>query len=176
MRTFLLLLYIFSPIVLAVDYPSCDITKEKEVSFRSFQSKDTLSVSVVGNPCYEAILTLEVVTESKERIYKYESEFQLHTPVSWEDPELDQVAEELAERIIQSAIGNTAELPISFKCELPSESCVSYEKNTIPLGQYKKIREDALPLLSHPTYYEGWASYIFDSEAMVVIKVYEGGV
>jgi hypothetical protein len=46
----------------------------------------------------------------------------------------------------------------------------------IEKSQYEALRERAQPMLSHPTYYEGWRNVVLDKTTGVAVVVVEGAV
>jgi hypothetical protein len=176
MRITGIFLLLLSSLSFAGEYPACNIAKSKEVSFQSNNSKDILEVSVIGTPCYEAKFKIRVISSSKETIYEYNSTFKQHNSIHWEDPNLDKDAEKHVNYVLEHAITTSSKLPDVFACEIPDPQCEPYEKNVVPLEEYRSIKESNVPMLNHSTYYEGWASFVFNPKTKKTIKVLEGGV
>lgn len=160
----------------AEDYPSCDISETKIVSFTSISAKDKLTISVKGSPCYDGQLSIELQNEQGVGIYKYQSRFKQHNSVHWAEKDFDVVALNQVKHMIEHAITTSSELPERLPCEVPVLNCEPYEKNSVPMETFKAIRASNLPMLNHSTYYEGWASFIYDNEHGKTIKVLEGGL
>ncbi len=153
---------LLSSFAFAGEYPACNILESKKVSFRSPDSKDILEISVIGNPCYEAKLNLKLKSEQGVPLYEYNSQFKQHNSIHWDEPDMDEVAMKHVQYILDNAITSSSELPDIFLCEVQEPSCEPYEKNTVPLEKYKAIKASNVPMLNHSTYYEGWASFVYD--------------
>lgn len=168
---FLLLLCSLS---FAGEYPACNISKSKSISFQNHSAKDTLEVSVVGAPCYEAKFKIRVLSSNKETIYEYNSTYKQHNSIHWEDSNLDRDAEEYVNYVLKNAITTSSKLPNVFACEIPDPQCEPYEKNVVPIDVYRSIKASNVPMLVHSTYYEGWASFVFNPITKKTVKVLEG--
>jgi hypothetical protein len=94
------------------DYPDCDVTRQSQVSFAGIESEDQLAITIQGSPCYEASLVISIASATGTRLYEYEARFKPHVAVHWEDSSLDEDAERLAERFIETeSFGVTSDLP-----------------------------------------------------------------
>lgn len=176
MKTIGFLLIFLSPVVFAGSYPSCNINEKKAVSFRSTVSKDILLVSVIGSPCHEAKLKISVKSGDGKLLYSYESKYKKHNAAHWAEPDFDQIALKHVKNILEHAITKSSSLPSRMPCELDEPGCEPYERRTVPKKKFNSIKASNIPMLTHSTYYEGWASFVFDSKTEKTIKILEGGV
>lgn len=173
--TVFLMLFI-SFFVVSDEYPACDIKVSKEVSFTSTDAKDLLVISVKGNPCYDGELSIKITDNSGKNVYQYKSRYKEHNATHWAERDFDKIVNKHINWMVKDAITDTSSLPEEFPCEIPEPNCEPYEQNTVPKDIYLSYRSQSLPMLNHSTYYEGWASFIYDKEKGKTIKILEGGL
>jgi hypothetical protein len=112
MTTLLIAVAIAAPIAAENVYPECPLRRSAEVSFRTPGSHDVLEISIGAGPCYKATLTL-VIREGRggEILYSYVQRFKQHTVVGWDEPDLNEVAAEVVDRMISEPMRSTSSLP-----------------------------------------------------------------
>lgn len=154
-------------------YPPCIYMKRKIVSFTAHNAKDKLEVSIKGESCRESILELKLISENGSTLHTYVTTFKKWY---WSEKELPEKVKEYANKLFEKSITVTSTLPIKFKCEIEIPNCVAYERNVVNMDEYLKLTELEIPMISHATYYEGWASWIYDKKINKMKKVYEGGL
>lgn len=151
----------------------CDVELERPVSLTAPDALDRLKVAVSGNSCESSSLTVEVISESGKRIHFHEQKF-----THWDTGQdnFGAVVVSAARRVFEKSIRSTEQLPSEFTCEIEEPGCVPYDRNTVSLALYTELRSRKLPMLSHSTYYEGWASWVYFADRDELVKVYEGGL
>jgi hypothetical protein len=147
--------------------------ESKPVAFRNPTANDVLELAIGTGPCSVATLTIIVRhAESGQILYSYVERFEQHT-VPAEDRDLLAEAKTFIAGELQTAMGKASELPPWLEPE-------AYEQEhqgsiMIEKAQYEALRATEQPLLSHPTYYEGWRMVVFDEKTGEAITVVEGG-
>ena len=158
----------------APSYPACRIEKQGPVAFSATNSTDTLKISVIGNPCYLGLLTIEITSPSGAMRYKYSADFKRPTAVHWDADDMPQIAEDLVNRILALQKWTTSGLPPW----LPKSRYYEQHYQTIEISRerYNSIRKLSLPLFSHPTHYEEWRTVFYDAGKKRAVVVLTGGV
>jgi hypothetical protein len=155
--------------------PECHIHQSRPVSFRDAQAADVLEISIGTGPCAKATLTIVVRAEdSGQVLYAYVAPFKRHVITESIDPALPQEATWFVSGQLSSAMGTTADLPPFLEPE-------AYEEQhsaaiTISKEEYEALRLAPKPMLSHPTYYEGWRNVVLDETTGAAKIVVEGAV
>ena len=176
MRTVLILLFLNSTLATAQEYPACSIEKSRSVSFRTPDANDSLQISVIGNPCYEARLRIELKSERGDLIYRYESDYMRHTVFKWSDGNLDRAAEKHVESMLLNAVSRSSKLSDSaYVCFRHQDECLYDQNSALPVEKYNQVKTRDVPLFSHPTYHEGGKAFVFDSNANEIIEVLDWG-
>lgn len=157
---------------MADSHPSCPIQKAREVSFRNATAKDVLEVSIGTGPCERATLTIVIRSDLGHILYSYVAPFKQHV-ADWYVPDLDKEAASFVDQLLERGIGSTADLP-------PWEEPEAYEQKhagTIDVSRevYEDLRARPRPMLSHPTYYEGWQYVVYDGTTGQTIVILTGG-
>lgn len=157
------------------DYPSCEITKERPISFSSKTPSDTLRVRISGKPCYQATLYISVFKSDGREIYKYAAPFKKHVAAHWEDSNLAQEALDFANDVLEKAQwGKSESLPV-WK---PENEFYEENSSTVSVSktEYKKYRTQNIPVLWHLTFYEGWRYVVYDQKTKTSIVLLDGGL
>jgi hypothetical protein len=155
------------------EYPDCSVTRESQVSFTGLDSNDRLSLTIKGSPCYEASLSVSITSDTGKVLYEYKSKFKPLVAAQWDDSDLDEDAEILADRFVDpAAFGLTNELPEW----LPESDYyeANYQKIQISREDYEQLRLKRWVTYTHPIHYEGWRVVAFDPENQHSIVVSEG--
>jgi len=141
--------------------------KAREVSFRNATAKDVLEVSIGTGPCERATLTIVIRSDLGHILYSYVAPFKQHV-ADWYVPELDKEARRFVDGLISQGVESSASLP-PWEEEHAGHIDVSREV-------YEELRAKPRPMLSHPTYHEGWKSVVYDEKAGEAVVVVTGGV
>jgi hypothetical protein len=152
---------------------TCAMQKARAVSFRDAAAKDTLEVSIGTGHCERATLTIVIRSDVGHIVYSYVAPFKQHV-ADWYVPDLDKEAASFVDQLLERSIGSSADLP-------PWEEPEAYEQKhagTIDVSRevYEDLRANPRPMLSHPTYYEGWRYVVYDSRSGQTVVVLTGGV
>lgn len=173
MKYFTLFLVILSLDSHADDIGTCAFHKHKEVAFTHIKAKDKFDVSIKGATCRNSKLVLKLISENGQLLHSHEVRFDKW---HWPENELKGKVLAYADELFNEAISDTNKLTTEFRCELERPNCEPFERNLIPMREYLLLKQSAMPMISHETYYEGWASWVFDDKTKTMIKVYEGGM
>jgi hypothetical protein len=162
-----------APMLAAKSELTCHVYKARPISFQNATSQDVLEVGVGIGPCERATLTIVVRSDVGHILYSYVAPFKQHI-ADWYVPDLDKEAHRFIDRQLERGLGSSADLP-------PWEEPEAYQDKhsaTISLSreEYEELRAKPRPMLSHPTYYEGWTSVVFDPRTGKAIEVLSGGV
>jgi hypothetical protein len=152
---------------------TCPVQKARAVSFRDATAKDVLEVSIGTGSCERATLTIVIRSDVGHILYSYVAPFKQHI-ADWYVPNLDKEAHRFIDRLFERGLGSSGDLP-------PWEEPDAYqEKHSATIGlsreAYEELRAKPRPMLSHPTYYEGWTSVVLDPRTGKAIEVLSGGV
>lgn len=152
---------------------SCPIQKARAVSFRDAAAADVMEVSIGTGPCERATLTIVIRSDLGHIVYSYVAPFKQHV-ADWYVPDLDKEAASFVNQLLERGIGSSADLP-------PWEEPEAYEQKhagTIDVSRevYEDLRAKPRPMLSHPTYYEGWQYVVYDRRTGKSVVVLTGGV
>lgn len=152
---------------------TCHVYKSRAVSFQNATSPDVLEVGVGTGPCERATLTIVVRSDVGHVLYSYVAPFKRHI-ADWYVPDLDKEAHRFIDRLLERGVGSSADLP-------PWAEPEAYEeKNSAVISvtreAYEALRAKPRPMLTHPTYYEGWTSVVFDPQTGEAVVVVTGGV
>jgi hypothetical protein len=152
---------------------SCPMQKAREVSFRNATAKDVLEVSIGTGPCERATLTIVIRSDLGHILYSYVAPFKQHV-ADWYVPELDKEARRFVDGLISQGVESSANLP-------PWEEPDAYEEKhaghiDVSREVYDELRAKPRPMISHPTYHEGWKSVVYDEREGVSVVVVTGGV
>ena len=152
---------------------TCPMQQAREVSFRNATAKDVLEVSIGTGPCERATLTIVIRSDVGHILYSYVAPFKQHV-ADWHVPELDKEARQFVDGLISQGVESTASLP-------PWEEPDAYEEKhaghiDVSREIYEELRAKPRPMLSHPTYYEGWKSVVYDERAGESVVIVTGGV
>jgi hypothetical protein len=152
---------------------ACPMQKARAVSFRDARAEDVLEVSIGTGPCERATLTIVIRSDVGHILYSYVAPFKQHV-ADWYVPDLDKEAHRFVDGLLARGIGSSADLPPW----LPPEDYEEKHSATIDMTReaYEALRAKPRPMLSHPTYYEGWKSVVFDPATGQSIEVLSGGV
>jgi len=158
---------------MADSHLSCPMQKAREVSFRNATAKDVLEVSIGRGPCERATLTIVIRSDLGHILYSYVAPFKQHV-ADWYVPELDKEARSFVDGFISQGVESSANLP-------PWEEPDAYEQKhaghvDVSREVYEELRAKPRPMLSHPTYHEGWKSVVYDAKAGEAVVVVTGGV
>lgn len=157
------------------EYPGCDVTKETQVNFSTSAATDRLSISISGQPCYEASLSITITAQDGRQLYSYEAPFKSHIAIQWDDPGIDADAEKFAVELFDDyRFGMTSDLPAWLPEDDYYES--NYQVVQIERDYYEVLRENQWPTFSHPIHYEGWKVIAFDRGKNESVVVSEGGL
>ena len=155
------------------DYPDCDVSRLSQVSFEALDADDQLTIVIQGSPCYEASLMVSISSADGSRLYEYEARFKPHVASQWDDSDLDEDAERLADQLVDpESFGLTSDLPPW----LPGSEY--YEENhqniKISKQEYEELRRRDWITFTHSVHFEGWRVVAFDQESRRSIVVSEG--
>lgn len=155
--------------------PACDATAQKPLSFRTATSRDTVTVTIRGKPCHEALLSIRITSDAGKPLYTYEAPFKKHVATHWEDPELPRDAANLAKSIATQDEKKTTD---SLPPWLPEADYYEEHYNTIKVSreQYEQLKKQKRPIFTHPTHYEQWQSVIYDPGTGRAQLLFEGGL
>ena len=156
-------------------YPPCRVEAENAIPFKDATSRDDVVVRIVGDPCYEATLTIEIHDSGGALLYQYKAPFKRHVATSWEDPLLSEDAQKLALTIVSLEHPKfTDQLP----AWLPKDQYYDKYSEAIEVSRvkYNSLRTQKRLVFTHPTRYEEWVSVYFDIEDKVAKIVLKGGV
>lgn len=160
-----------SPISVLYEQGTCNITGSKTISFTHPAAEDTLELSLTGESCSDVSYTFRVISEKGEQIYLgTASAMKFHGPATVEE------YKGFVKSLLRKAMANTSLLPAEFRCEIEKPNCKPFERNTVPMDEYLKIKSAEIPMLNHATYYEGWVAIVYNKKLGKGIKVYEGGL
>ncbi len=156
-------------------FPNCDYHKTEKLLFGSPSpnNKSTLTVSVKGMPCYEAVYSIFITDKVGRELYKYSESFKNHTAIQWDDPGLDAVAEELVEATGNRSRKTSDELP-PYKSVNETQAIEEFVPEEISASKYEDYRKKRLPLFYHKTGYESGRWLVFDQtkSKAVILLVY----
>jgi hypothetical protein len=154
------------------DQASCEMKKTRGVSYRSATSRDLMEVAITAGPCIDAKLTIMIKSDKGRVLYAYENPFEQHVVRSDEDP-LQVEATRFTDQLIVEGLTSTDTLP-PWK---PDEEYMMENQASIliPRAQYERLRRYPQPMISHPTYHEGWESSIYDAKTGASVTVISGG-
>lgn len=152
---------------------SCPMQKARAVSFRDAKAKDVLEVSIGTGNCERATLTIVIRSDLGHVLYSYVAPFKQHV-ADWYVPDLDKEAHRFVDGLLVRGLGSTADLPPwqepdAYEAQHSSSIRVSREA-------YEALRAKPRPMMSHPTYHEGWTSVVYDPTTGESIEVVSGGV
>ncbi len=137
--------------------PSCKIEKIIPINFKNVKSNDKLYISVIGTPCYKAILAIKIISEDNKVLYEYVQPFKKHVATQWDDPNLDDDANNFVKHLIKNYSIPASNLPPFPSSEAEGITPVGFEYTIIINEEfYKNIIKSNKPILSHPTNYEVW--------------------
>lgn len=153
--------------------PTCAMQKARNVSFRNAISKDVMEVSIGTGSCERTTLTIVIRNDLGHILYSYAAPFKKHV-ADWYVPNLDREAVAFVDQLLERGIGSTADLP-------PWEEPEAYEQKHaghigVPREVYEDLRARPRPMLSHPTYHEGWKSVVYDEKLGDSVVVVTGGL
>jgi hypothetical protein len=158
-KTKLLILWLCLPaFAFADDYPPCDIGGNPVVA--PYSTRGALSVDAQGNFCHAAELEIRIDTQDGESIYQYNSELKEHTPIDWNDPDLDRYARHIVSSVLKNFAGSE-ELPprTSRDIKIMADGYTLLKKKTGPTS----------------TYYEGEITLQYDDKTETAKIVMEAG-
>jgi len=172
MKIIVFLLMSISLLANSEEMKSCDFKQDRELSFVGANSKDRLTVIVRGDTCQSSKLELILRNESGNILHTHNESFS-----RWYWPgELREKILAHAHKLLNDSIGDTSNLKTTFACEIEEPNCEPYERNVIPMKEYLALKQQPIPMISHSTYYEGWASWVYDTKLKKIVKVYEAGL
>lgn len=150
---------------------SCAMKKSRPVSFRTFSSKDVLEVVINERPCNDAKLYIFIRTDKGEILYKYEAPLEQHLVIAGDPIAVE--AERFVDGVIKEGMLSTETLP-------PWKERDAYEEEHLAVifiskEAYEALRAKPRPMLSHPTYHEGWRVVVYDPKGRAAATVLEGG-
>jgi hypothetical protein len=154
---------------------ACNETAKQTISFRTATSRDTVTVTIRGNPCHEALLSIQITSDTGKPLYSYEAPFKKHVATHWEDPGLPADAEKLAKRIAAQDEKKTTE---NLPPWLPEADYYEeyYDVIMVSQDQYEQLKKQKRPIFTHPTHYEQWKSVIYDPGTGKAQLLFEGGL
>lgn len=155
--------------------PSCAIQKARDVSFRNAKAEDVLEVSIGTGPCFHTTLTIVIRTkEAGHTLYSYVDQFGKHVGDDASSPTLVQDSVAFVEGLLARGIQSTESLPPW----LPADKYEQEHQATLDVSRevYEGLRKNPRPMFSHPTYFEGWTSVVWDEKEGKAITVLSGGV
>jgi hypothetical protein len=157
--------------------PSCKIEKIIPINFKNVKSNDKLYISVIGSPCYKAILTIKIISEDNKVLYEYIQPFKKHVATQWDDPNLVADANNFVNHLIKNHSVSASNLPPFSSSEAEAETPVGFEYTiTINKEFYKNIIKSNKPIFSHPTHYEAWRYIVYDEKINKGIIILEAGL
>jgi hypothetical protein len=152
---------------------TCAMQKARGVSFRDARAKDVMEVSIGTGDCERATLTIVIRSDVGHILYSYVAPFKQHV-ADWYVPDLDKEAHRFVDGLLARGIGSSADLPPWLAPEVYEEK----HSATIDMTReaYEELRAKPRPMLSHPTYYEGWKAVVYDPRTGETVVVLTGGV
>ena len=159
-----------------IDAPSCNISKSSLINFRNSKIRDTLLVSIKGEPCYKAELTIRILTNNNEILYNYKQPFEKHVAIQWDDPLLADVANDFIDRLLKNNIELASSLPPFSASEIPDNKPIGFEY-TIKVNEktYGNIVASNKPVFRHLTHYEEWRYIVYDAKSGKGIVIIDCG-
>ncbi|AFV00055.1 hypothetical protein [Simiduia agarivorans] len=153
----------------------CKVERSAQVGFQSPGSKDRLTVTVAGEPCSEAQLTIKIDDAKGRELYLYEGLLLDHLPFVVYEPDLQPLVTYFAEKVIRDGfIRTTRDLPAWE----PVESY--YEKTNdiiiIPQAAYRALRETPRPIFWHAAGDATWVHVVFNPDQRYGQIIMRGGV
>jgi hypothetical protein len=150
---------------------SCAMKKSRDVSFRAFNSKDVLEVEINEGACLDVKLYIYIRTDKGEILYKYEAPLEQHLVIAGDPISVE--AKRFVDGILQEGMLSTESLP-------PWQERDAYEQEHqsvifLSKEEYERLRAKPRPMLSHPTYHEGWVTVVYDAKERAAAIVLEGG-
>lgn len=156
-------------------YPECPLRRSKPVNFRTTFSEDMMEISIGTGSCYKATLTLVIRDDQGGKIlYVYAVPLGQLTAVPWDDAEMNEVAEEVVDRIIGDPMRSTSSLPPYAEPEAYYEEY--YDHIEVGREEYERLRTENRPMFQHLTYYEGWQYAIWDEATKSSKVIITGGL
>lgn len=154
------------------DPTPCPMKQARDVSFRTATAKDTMQVEIGDGACIDAKIFIFIRTDKGEIIYKYEAPLEQHLVIAGDPVKVE--AQRFVDQLIKDGLTSTSTLP-------PWKERDAYEEEhaaviAISKGEYQSLRRNPRPMLTHPTYYEGWISIVYDTKKRGPVVVLEGGV
>jgi hypothetical protein len=175
MKIITCILVLIPLIASAGDYPDCNIIKETNIFFSNDKVKDRLSIKIIGQPCYEAELIIQITDIQGKILYDYTAPFKSHIAVQWDDSELDEDAKKFAaQEIGEDNFKRTEALPVWMPEDEYYEE--NYQEIKVSKPYYEKLLQKHWITFTHRIHSEGWKVIVFDREQQKVILVSAGGL
>lgn len=153
---------------------SRNIKKSTLIHFRNPESNDTLFVSIVGKPVYEAILTIRIISDQNKVLYEYIAPFKKHVAVAWYDTSLVDAATNFVDQLIENHIESVSNLP---HFNAPQEGPIALEFILrVDSSAYRNIIQSNKIVFRHPTHYEAWRYIAYDEASDKGIIILESGI
>jgi hypothetical protein len=112
-------------------------------------------------PCDEPALKIRINTEDGQSIYEYDSKLSQHTPISWDDPQLDRYTRQIVSKILKN-VAESEKLPdptTGQHIEISDRGYTLFKKRTGPTS----------------TFYEGRITLKYDEKTETAKIIVEAG-
>jgi len=163
--------------VTVMSAPACRETKSAPVHYSGGERADTLTVSVTGDPCSQAEVSITVDRADGVRVYNYQGSFIEHMPFLIYEPELIHLVSFFLDKVINVAMTQTtADLHEYSGVEAFYEATNNFV--VVPLAEYQALRGSTRvqPLLWHATGDASWMHAVYDAETQSSRVIMRGGV
>ncbi|MDN3637323.1 hypothetical protein QWY82_00755 [Simiduia curdlanivorans] len=171
----LIWLVAMAPLALAQHPTGCDVKREAPVAFVSQEVQDKLTVSVVGNPCSEATVTLRIKDKHDREVYLYEGILIDHLPFIIYEPDLQPLVTFFVEKVIRDGfIRTTADLPAWEPVEDYYDA--TNDIIIVPEAEYAALIRAKKPIFWHAAGDATWAHVVYDSATGYGRIIMRGGV
>lgn len=135
---------------------SCNYSNTHPINFRSNTLSDVVTISVNGTSCTESKLLIDIISNTKEHLYKYETPLKNYFP---EDPPFSYIKiKEVVDDLLKNII-----IPVKTKLESFESDGVCYF--VIPKKKYHQIIKNDQSVFSHNTHYEADIYFVYDHQS-----------
>lgn len=151
---------------------ACSFRESKKVPFTSAAGTDTLVVSVSGEPCSAATLTIRITSADSVVAYEYEVPYAGHTACS-SNPDC---AERLVRPTVEKAFTPESWPVPPFASEAERERNILDHVSRVDRSTHERLLSSGNRAFFHRTHYEEWRWVIFDPRSRAAVVVAAGGV
>ncbi len=153
----------------------CDSSEERKIWFSNTDTKDTLTVSVKGDPCSDAKVVIKINDADGKELYNYSGAFILHMPYIIYEPELNKLVAFFVSKVSKEAAKrSTGDLPPYSNVEAFYDATNDFV--VVPLEDYRSLRQQDVPILWHATGDSTWVHVVFNPKINHSQVIMRGGV